>query len=199
MKKNNNAIDPEREELEKLREALDQYKALQSEADKFVAFQTAVNSEVESFATNGDLLDLKAVSAIAAKQLQSTLVERRIASLGAKLEQSDAKLTAVTATVGRLLLGDLNQIKNGVIEQVAKSMQQHFDDYQASRRTAAQSNGAREIALRIVALESAPNNTEAPLLAEHYLELAPQLSDELKKIRDSLGGGIPSASELAAN
>ncbi len=191
-------VDPELEELRKLSEALSAHKNLLAERERFLALSSAINSEVESFAESGDLLDIKAVSAVAAKQLQATLVAKRIESLGTKLDQSEAELAAVTATVGRLLLGDLNQIKNGAIESVAQSMKPHFDDYQDCRRKAAQSNTTRDINMRIFTFESEAKTEEPVALAEQYLSTAPHISDELNKVRDSLGGTIPSASELAA-
>ncbi len=195
MKKNTQI---EREELRKLSEALTAHKNLLAERERFLTLDSAIKSEVQSFAESGDLLDIKAVSAVAAKQLQATLVAKRIESLGAKLDQSEAELAAVTTTVGRLLLGDLNQIKNGVIEGVAQSMKPHFDDYQDCRRKAAQSNTARDINMRIFTFESDAKTEEPITLAEQYLSTAPQITDELNKTRDSLGGGIPSASEMAA-
>lgn len=195
MKKPNSQV--EREELQKLAGALSTHKKLVAERDKFTALQSAISSEVESFANSGDLLDVEAVSAIATKQLQVTLVAKRIDSLGAKLDTSEAELATAAETVGRLLIGDLNQLKNGVIEQVALSMRPHFADFQDCRRQAAQSNSARDVALRINNFEGSKFEETVPL-AERYLSIAPEITAEVEKMRAALGGAIPSASELAA-
>lgn len=122
--------DPEQEELTRLKEALSKHKSLLAEAEEFRTLQSTIGGEVEIFANSGDLRNTSAVSAIAVKQLQSSLIEKRIASLGTKLSESDAFLTEASATVARLLITDLHQIKNAVTEQAAQAMKPHFQDYQ---------------------------------------------------------------------
>lgn len=191
-------LDSEPQEFQKLRESLKTHQAILTEAEKYRELQSVVNAEVETFANSGDLRDTEAVSAIAAKQLQSQLIEKRLASLEAKLADSDAELSASAESVGRVLLNDLEQIKNGTVEKVAQAMKPHFEDFQACRRQASQSVAVREVNARIHEFRHLPMNAETVALAQEYLSRATHILEEVEIIRDSLGGSIPSANELTA-
>ncbi len=197
MKTKQPQLDSEPQEFQKLRESLKTHQAILTEAEKYRELQSVVNAEVETFANSGDLRDTEAVSAIAAKQLQSQLIEKRLASLEAKLADSDAELSASAESVGRVLLNDLEQIKNGTVEKVAQAMKPHFEDFQACRRQASQSVAVKEVNMRIHEFRHLPN-AETVALAQEYLSRATHILEEVEIIRDSLGGSIPDGNELTA-
>lgn len=190
--------DPEQEEFGRLRESLENHQSLLSEAEKYRELQTAVNAEVEAFSDSGDLRNTEAVSAVAAKLMQSQLIEKRLASLNTKLAESDTALSTAAGSVGRVLLSALERIKNGTVEQVAQAMKPHFEDFQACRRQAAMSVAVKEINMRIHGFANLATNIETASLAQEYLSRAPQIFGEVEKLRESLGGSIPSANELTA-
>lgn len=58
--------------------------------------------------------------------------------------------------------------------------------------------GAIQVRNRIAEFTNLPSNGDEVELAEKYLSVAPAIKSELTKLRDSLGGSIPSEAELLA-
>jgi hypothetical protein len=200
MKKTTNkaAADIESEELQKLAEALKAFQLLGKEKEQYDELFTAASREIESFALTGDLRNVDKVSTMLVSQAQANLAERRLVNVGQRLAESEQALDQEAAVVARLIETALYQVRNGHVEKVSRSLQEHFADVQEARRQAFQSKVIRELDERIYSFKNLPNALEGESIAvaNEYLKLAPTVFAEVEEIKAALGGSIPSESEL---
>jgi hypothetical protein len=200
MKKNppNTPIDLTQEELQKLVEALKAFQLLGKEKEQYDELFTAASREIESFALTGDLRNVDKVSTMLVSQAQANLAERRLVNVGQRLAESEQALDQEAAVVARLIETALYQVRNGHVEKVSRSLQEHFADVQEARRQAFQSKVIRELDERIYSFKNLPNALEGESIAvaNEYLKLAPTVFAEVEEIKAALGGSIPSESEL---
>lgn len=145
-------IDPPKEELQKLRQLLSEWEALTKEHKAYQSLFEESKADVDDFANSGNLRDIDAVSSMVARQAQSSLVTQRLEKINESRDATNHSLTEECVVVGRLLIGELYNLQNGLVEKAAKDLQPHFETLQECRSKAFQSKAARAVDSRINAL-----------------------------------------------
>jgi hypothetical protein len=202
MKRNTSkaAADIENEELQKLADALKTIQQIEKEKLEYGEFLSGARNEVDEFALRGDLRNTEQVSLILVRQAQVNFGERRLANIDERLGVAERALDEENAAVQRLIETALNQLQNGLAEKAAREMKEHFADFQDARRQGLKSKQAGEVNDRIHSLRYVPHTLDGDsiAIAKEYLALAPRVFAEVEQIKKSLGGAIPSLSELHA-
>lgn len=202
MKKNTSKAptDIESEELQKLIQRLTEFQAIQKEKQEYDGFLSEARQEVDEFALTGDLRDVEKVSSMLVRQAQASLAERRIANVSEKLASAEQALDDEELAVKNLIVTALHQVRNGVVEKIARSLSEHYEDVQAARRHAFQSKQIKEVEGRIASVNYIANTLggDSILVAQEYLKIAPPIFAEVEEVKKVLGGSIPSENELRA-
>lgn len=182
---------------ERLRAAIEKHQQAIAEASSYRQLQDEANGELAAFSATGDLRDLKAISEILPRQQQAILVERRIALADEAGIAAEQDLAAEVTAAHRTILEALGRVRCGLVEKAARSMKEHFDNFQAARRQAFSSAAVREKDALEHRLRSMTINTDPPQMAQELLQIAPAILGQVTTLEKELGG-IPSESELRA-
>ncbi len=88
------ALHPAHDSIDRSKQLLSHYNATAELAAEQEALFATATAELEYFALNGDLHDLRAVSAISERSLHARLIARRLEQLRVALAQAEEQLNA---------------------------------------------------------------------------------------------------------
>lgn len=192
-------IDPPFEEFTKLKNLVEEHSAIAATIRDFEELHAKAKSEVDNFISGGDLRDEKSLSSIVVKQLQTALVERKLAGLGDELATAEQAVSEELPTMKRMVDVAFNELRNGAVEEAAQAMRPHFERIEQCRRNAVNCEQAKLVSGRRSVLNFQEMNGGDPLeLANTYIEMAPGLFEEVETVKKKLGGVIPSSAEMQA-